>query len=162
VPVDGAREAALVKPATDSAEPQVTATVSAQEQAARAWAELLPGLGLQGAVLNFARNCCLLRSAEQPWCLLIDQRHEALIQDAHLQRIEAALNQVLGPSFGQPIKLRLEIVAALADTPESLQIKQQRAQRDAAEQALRSDPFVQLLEKRFGATMDRDSVKALP
>lgn len=122
------------------------------------WADWVPLLDLQGSVLNFARNCHLCQRDKWPWLLQIHPRHEALIQESHVRKIEAALQQRLGGD----VRLQVDITDELPATPEALHLNNQRARREAAEQTLRADPFVQLLESRFGATMDKDSVRALP
>lgn len=141
-----------------SAPQHATVTQSGQSvRADRSWADWVPRLDLQGSVLNFARNCHLCQRESGPWLLQIHPRHEALIQDSHVRKIEAALQQQVGE-----VKLQVEVTSELAPTPEKLHLQHQRARREAAEQTLRDDPFVQLLETRFGATMDKDSVRALP
>ena len=118
------------------------------------WADLVRSLDANGSVLNFARNCALENEEGGVWSLFLSPKHEALYQPAHLERLEAAISEIKGTS----IKLKLDVREPTRDTPDRLLAKRRRARLDRAEGELRADPFVQILETRFGATMDRESI----
>lgn len=147
--------------ANEPTDTEVSASAAASEQAPGAqiplndpWADLIRILDANGSVLNFARNCALESEEGNVWNLFLSPKHEALYQPAHLERLEAAISEVKGVS----VKLKLEVREPTRDTPDRLLAKRRRARLDRAENELKSDPFVQILETRFGATMDRESI----
>jgi DNA polymerase-3 subunit gamma/tau len=71
----------------------------------------------------------------------------------------AQLEQKLGSALGGKIKIRFERDAGGAESPAEQKTRTDSTRRQAAEDSLRSDPFVQSLEQTFGARVIPNSVR---
>ena len=121
------------------------------------WADLLAELPLNNSSLNFARNCCLESRDDDVYALTISPKHEVLLQSQQVDRLEQALSE----KFGKRITLKVSVGQPSKPTPDELANQRRLARLRQAEEALMSDPFVQVLMDRFGASMDRESLKPL-
>ena len=121
------------------------------------WADLLPQLSINSSALNFARNCCLESDADDIFSLTISPKHEVLLQPQQVDRLEQALSEKLA----KKIKLKVLVGRPSKPTPEELAAQRRRARLDKAEQMLMADPFVQDMMNRFGASLDKESLKPL-
>ena len=128
-----------------------------QEKFDDPWADLLMELPLNNSVLNFARNCCLESDQDGLYELTISPRHEVLLQPQQVERLEQALSE----KFGKGIKLKVSVGQPGKPTPDELATQRRQARLRKAEDTLMSDPFVQVLMDRFGASMDKESLKPL-
>ncbi|MDX1695899.1 MAG: DNA polymerase III subunit gamma/tau C-terminal domain-containing protein, partial [Ketobacteraceae bacterium] len=103
------------------------------------------------------RNCCLENESGDTFELTISPRHEVLLQPQQVERLEQALSE----KFAKGIKLKVSVGQPGKPTPDELAQQRRRARLKQAEDTLMSDPFVQVLMDRFGASMDRESLKPL-
>ena len=71
------------------------------------------------------------------------------------------LTQALSRHFGEPVRLEFESLANDAVTPAREDERASAAQLDAARKVLESDPGVNALRERFGATLVPDSIRPI-
>jgi DNA polymerase-3 subunit gamma/tau len=96
-------------------------------------------MGRQGAVVRLA----------------LDARNKHMRTPAQ----EDKLTQALARYFGQPVRLEFEVATAGVETPAQAEQRASMEDLDAARRALESDPGVQGLRERFGATLLPDTVR---
>ena len=73
--------------------------------------------------------------------------------------VEEKLVQALSRHFGAPVRLEFSLVSGALDTPAQAERRASAQDLDAARQAFESDPAVQGLRERFGATVLPDTVR---
>jgi DNA polymerase-3 subunit gamma/tau len=96
-------------------------------------------VGRQGAVVRLA----------------LDARNKHMRTSA----TEEKLVQALSRYFGQPTRLEFELAASDVETPAQAEQRASQEDLDAARRAFESDPGVQGLRERFGATVLPDTVR---
>jgi DNA polymerase-3 subunit gamma/tau len=96
-------------------------------------------MGRQGAVLRLA----------------LDARNKHMRTPAQ----EDKLAQALSRYFGQPVRLEFEVATTGVETPAQAEQRTSMEDLDAARRAFESDPGVQGLRERFGATLLPDTVR---
>ena len=72
---------------------------------------------------------------------------------------EEKLTQALSRHFNQPIRLEFEMAAGGVETPAQAEQRASMEDLDAARRAFESDPGVQGLKERFGATLLPETVR---
>jgi DNA polymerase-3 subunit gamma/tau len=120
------------------------------------WATLLSQLELQGAARQLASHCALLGREGGVVRLALDGRHKLMRTPSQ----EEKLAQALSKYFGQSV--RLEFVAsacAAAQTPADADQHATLQDLEAARRSFESDPGVQMLRDRFGATLLPDTIR---
>jgi DNA polymerase-3 subunit gamma/tau len=75
--------------------------------------------------------------------------------------LQEKLAQALSRHFGSPVRLEFESTAVDALSPARADEHASRAQLAAARESLESDPGVQALRERFGATLLPDTVRPI-
>jgi len=123
--------------------------------AAGNWNELIARLELTGAARQLAQHCVFLGRQGA----VVRLGHDA----AQLLRTPASeerLAQALGKHFGATVRLEFQALSG-ADTPAQAQRRATEAELAGARRAFESDPGVQGLRERFGATVLPDSVRPL-
>ena len=119
------------------------------------WRLLIERLNLSGAVKQLATNCEWVERTATVVKLRLDARSAALQTGGIVDKLGAALTEF----YGQPMRVDLELVGELDDSPARL------AEREAAELLARTqalleqEPVVRLLRERFGGVLDPASVK---
>jgi DNA polymerase-3 subunit gamma/tau len=96
-------------------------------------------MGRQGAVVRLA----------------LDARNKHMRTPAQ----EDKLTQALSRYFGQPVRLEFEVATTEVETPAQAEQRASMEDLDAARRAFESDPGVQGLRERFGATLLPDTVR---
>jgi DNA polymerase-3 subunit gamma/tau len=96
-------------------------------------------MGRQGAVIRLA----------------LDARNKHMRTSAQ----EDKLAQALSRHYGQPIRLEFEMAAGGVETPAQAEQRASMEDLDAARRAFESDPGVQGLKERFGATLLPETVR---
>jgi DNA polymerase-3 subunit gamma/tau len=119
------------------------------------WAAIVGRLELGGAARQLASNCLLIGRQGAVVRLALDARNKHMRTPAQ----EDKLTQALSRYFGQPVRLEFEIAATGADTPAQVEQRASMEELDAARRAFESDPGVQGLRERFGATLLPDTVR---
>lgn len=122
------------------------------------WSQTVAGLPIGGRVRQLAMQAVITIQQNDHWHLQIRNEARHLAQPRMIQELAEALSATLS----RTINLQVEPVAQLT-MPCPTEIEQHervRLQQDA-EQLLLSDPNVQFLQQRFGATLDDGSIQPL-
>ena len=96
-------------------------------------------MGRQGAVVRLA----------------LDARNKHMRTPAQ----EDKLTQALSRYFGQPVRLEFEAATTEVETPAQAEQRASQQELEAARQAFETEPGVQGLRERFGATLLPDTVR---
>jgi DNA polymerase-3 subunit gamma/tau len=117
------------------------------------WAAIVERLGLTGSARQLATHCALAGRRGNVVRLLLDARATRTPGN------EARLTEALSGYLGEAVKLQFEVPAAAPVTP-ARELERQDEQRIAeARAALESDPTIQALKERLGATIFPGSVR---
>ena len=127
-------------PATDLGEP---------------WSTLIGRLDLGGAARQLASNCHMVGRQGGAIRLALDARNKHMRTPAQ----EEKLAQALSRHFGQPIRLEFEMASADIETPAQAEQRAGMEDLEAARRAFESDPGVQGLRERFGATLLPETIR---
>ena len=119
------------------------------------WDALIRRAELGGPLGQFARHATLVAIEGALVRLAVKDAHEHLA----VGPLVAQLEQKLGSALGGKIKIKFERDAGGAESPAELKTRTESTRRQAAEDSLRSDPFVQSLEQTFGARVIPNSVR---
>ncbi len=119
------------------------------------WAGIVSRLELGGAARQLASNCLMVGRQGAVVRLALDARNKHMRTAAQ----EDKLAQALSRYFGQPVRLEFETAATGTETPAQADQRASMEDLDAARRALESDPAVQGLRERFGATLLPDTVR---
>ena len=136
-----------------------TATVAAVPLSPAAdpasWSAIINQLDLQGAARQLASNCVLIGRQEGVVRLALDPRTK-FVRTA-LQ--EEKLAQALSRYFGQTVRLEFSTTPVGGESPAQAEQRASLDELDAARRAFESDPGVQGLRERFGATLLSETVR---
>ncbi|HET7925127.1 MAG TPA: DNA polymerase III subunit gamma/tau [Rhodanobacteraceae bacterium] len=119
------------------------------------WDALIRRAELGGPLGQFARQTTLVAIEGSLVRLALKAAHEHLAAGP----VVAQLEQKLGSALGGKIKIKFERDAGGAESPAEQKTRTDSTRRQAAEESLRSDPFVQSLEQTFGARVIANSVR---
>ncbi len=119
------------------------------------WPAIVAQLELQGAARQLANQCVLEGREGAVVRLALDARSRNL----RTASVEEKLTQALSRHFGAPVRLEFSLVSGALDTPAQAERRASAQDLDAARQAFESDPAVQGLRERFGATVLPDTVR---
>jgi DNA polymerase-3 subunit gamma/tau len=119
------------------------------------WGSVVEAAGLTGMVRQFAMNCVPASFDNGVLTLQLDPA----AADRRTKQIEDKFVQCLASYFGREIRVVFETAQSTLVTPARLRAlaEQEKAQRAAV--AFEEDPAVKGLRERFGADVDRASVK---
>ena len=124
--------------------------------AAKEWESMIQKMELSGRVRELASQCAFLGIADNRFRLALAPGHENLRSASAEARLEEAIR--LG--FGDKLTLSLTVGdLGEAVTPASERDRRAREEHQAAVKAIESDPNVQALRERFGATVDDVSLR---
>ena len=127
-------------PATDTEEP---------------WSTLISRLELGGAARQLASNCHMVGRQGSVIRLALDARNKHMRTPSQ----EEKLAQALSRHFNQPIRLEFEMASGGVETPAQAEQRASMEDLDAARRAFESDPGVQGLRERFGATLLPETIR---
>jgi DNA polymerase-3 subunit gamma/tau len=125
------------------------------DAAPESWSAIVARLELSGAARQLASNCQMIARQPGGVRLALDARNKHMRTPAQ----EDKLAQALSRYFGQPTRLEFETVSAGIDTPALAEQRASLEDLDAARRAFESDPGVQGLRERFGATLLPETVR---
>jgi DNA polymerase-3 subunit gamma/tau len=137
--------------------PESAAQVAPADAASAQWSSILSQLELSGAARQLASHCVLLGREGAVVRLALDPAR-AFVSTPALQE---KLAQALSRHFGESVRLEFESTAAAALSPARVEEHASLAQLAAARESLESDPGVQALRERFGATLLPDTVRPI-
>ena len=112
-------------------------------------------LDLQGAARQLASHCVL--AARQPGIvrLALDPR----VKFVRTSSQEEKLAQALSRYYGETVRLEFTTANGEAETPAQAEQRASQQELDSARQAFETDPGVQGLRERFGATLLPETVR---
>jgi DNA polymerase-3 subunit gamma/tau len=142
-----------VPPGTAAPIPPAAATVGTD--LGESWSALIGRLDLGGAARQLASNCHMLGRQGGAIRLALDARNKHMRTPAQ----EDKLAQALSRHFGQPIRLEFEVASGDIETPAQAEQRASMEDLDAARRAFESDPGVQGLKERFGATLLPETIR---
>jgi DNA polymerase-3 subunit gamma/tau len=87
--------------------------------------------------------------------LAIPKAQEHLLEGAHQGKLKTALLE----RFGAEFKVIFAVAQGEINSPAKLASREEQARQAQAEREIESDPFVQELQKDFGARVKRESIK---
>ena len=121
------------------------------------WQEVVQGLVATEAVTALVRELALQAQLvgrdEGHWMLRVER--ESLNQPASRERLRAALH-----AAGHPVDLSVE-VGPITDSPARRNAQAAAQRQQAAEQIILNDPFVQQMQRDFGAKIVPGSIKPI-
>jgi DNA polymerase III subunit gamma/tau len=121
------------------------------------WSAILNQLDLSGAARQLASHCVLLGREGAVVRLALDPARPFVSTPA----LQEKLAQALSRYFGESVRLEFEPQAADALSPARSDEHASLAQLAAARESLESDPGVQALRERFGATLLPETVRPI-
>ncbi|WP_456379192.1 DNA polymerase III subunit gamma/tau [Thiolapillus sp.] len=119
------------------------------------WHRLLPALKLGGVSSQLAAHCTVKNWQDDRLLLALNPTGGALAGSMPRQKLQEALEKYLG----RKIRLEIEVVEAMEETPAQSAERQQREKHAAAVQAMQNDPLVQVLKEDFDGELLVDSIK---
>jgi len=159
-PAGAAVEKPRAAPATVTAVAAAVAPAAAPPAPERAedgaqWAQILGQLELSGAARQLASHCVFLGRQGAVVRLGLDPRNQPVCTPAQ----EDKLAQALSRYFGAAVRLEFQAVAAGVETPAQAQRRASEAELAAARRSFETEPGVQGLRERFGATVLPETVR---
>ncbi|HXY77115.1 MAG TPA: DNA polymerase III subunit gamma/tau [Steroidobacteraceae bacterium] len=160
----GAQPTATVPPAAKalpvggevpSGAPGAPAPTGAGNAESSAWGAIVNQLELSGAARQLASHCVLIGRHGNVVRLALDPRSQPVRTPAQEEKLAQALSRY----FGEAVRLEFQSVGPGAETPAQAQRRAGEEELAAARRAFESDPGVQGLRERFGATVLPDTVR---
>ena len=121
------------------------------------WQAIVNQLELSGAARQLASHCVLLRRQPGVVRLGLDPHRPFVRTSAQVEKLASALSR----HFGESVRLEFEPIATDAVSPARADERATLAQLDCARASLETDPGVQALRERFGATLLPDTVRPI-
>ena len=127
----------------------------APDSADTSWTAILNQLDLQGAARQLASHCVLVGRQGGLVRLAVDPR----VKFVRTSSQEEKLAQALSRYYGETVRLEITTASGEVDTPAQAEQRVSQQELEAARQAFETDPGVQGLRERFGATLLPDTVR---
>lgn len=150
----------VAAPAEIQAEPDL-ATSAASWDSDPDWVQLIPALGLTGAIRMLASNCAFLRRDGNTLSFSLDPRSESLLTRQRKDMLANAVSSHFGEPLGIDISIAAPSAAESVETPVQEEHRLADEKIEAARVSLESDPNIQALKDMFGAEMKNDSIELL-
>ena len=152
------------RPSNVSASPSASDTGSASASASAgtpgptdAWLTVLNQIDLQGAPRQLANHCALL--GHQPG--LVRLAIDPSVKFVRTTSQEEKLAQALSRYYGETVRLEISTATGEIDTPARAEVRASQQELESARQSMETDPAVQGLRERFGATLLSDTVRPI-
>jgi DNA polymerase III subunit gamma/tau len=129
----------------------------ASDNADGSWASILSQLDLLGAARQLASHCALVGRQGGLVRLALDPR----VKFVRTPSQEEKLAQALSRYYGETVRIEFTTAAADAETPAQAEQRATQQELATARQAFETDPGVQGLRERFGATLLPDTVRPI-
>ncbi|MFL1453608.1 DNA polymerase III subunit gamma/tau [Marinobacter sp. GN3S48] len=120
------------------------------------WERDFRRLGIIGMPGNLASHTAFTRDGDSI-LLTMEEGHARLLNARHEEKILAALRN----RFGDTINLRIEQGETGGKTPAAWEERQRLARQQAAESAIRSDPYVKSIVERFEGRVVEESIRPI-
>lgn len=118
------------------------------------WQSIIDTLPLTGLTKDLVKYCVLKEHTADKIHLILSPDRGGLMNDTQKQYLTDALTA----HFGADIKLKITVADPICSTPAEQQIQRQREKQQCAEQSLKTDENIQMLQQTFGATIDEKSI----
>ena len=119
------------------------------------WAAILNQLDLQGAAKELARHCVLVGRQGAVVRLGLDPRVKFVRTSAQEEKVAQALSRY----YGETVRLEFSTASVDVETPAQADLRASQQELESARQAFETDPGVQGLRERFGATLLPETVR---
>jgi DNA polymerase-3 subunit gamma/tau len=119
------------------------------------WTAILNQLDLQGAARELARHCVLLDRHGPVVRLGLDPR----VKFVRTSVQEEKLTQALSRYYGETVRLEFSAASGDFETPAQAEFRASQQALESARQAFETDPGVQGLRDRFGATLLPETIR---
>ncbi len=137
-------------PASTATATAATATAVNADADSSEWGQIVAALGLKAIARELATHSVFEGRKDKMVKLSLDPAYEQLCTNSAKQRLE----QALAAYFNDSISLDIKIVKSDKETPAAHTERKQQEKQTSAEQAIKSDPFVQELQDVFNADLD--------
>lgn len=121
------------------------------------WLAILTAMDLQGAPRQLANHCVLLGHQAGLVRLAIDPS----VKFVRTSSQEEKLAQALSRYYGETVRLEISTATGEIETPARAESRANQQELESARQSFETDPAVQGLRERFGATLLPDTVRPL-
>jgi DNA polymerase III subunit gamma/tau len=128
---------------------------SAADAAPGSWGAIVNQLELAGAARQLANHCVLIGRKGGLVKLGFDAKSPFVRTQGQVEKLAQALSKY----YGEPVRVEFEALLPGHETPAQAGQRASVEELDSARQSLESDPGVQALRERFGATLLPDSVR---
>jgi DNA polymerase III subunit gamma/tau len=142
-------------PATHSAGSSAQPPSSAPGDAS--WLEILNQAEVQGLPRQLANHCILL--GHQPG--LVRLAIDPSVKFVRTASQEEKLAQALSRYYGETVRLEISTASGEFETPARAETRANQQELESARQSMETDPAVQGLRERFGATLLPDTVRPI-
>jgi DNA polymerase III subunit gamma/tau len=119
------------------------------------WGSIITQLDLAGSPRQLANHCSFIGRKGNVVKLGFDPRSGFVRTQGQVEKLAQALTKY----FGEPVRVEFEALQAGQETPAQAGQRASVEELDSARQSLESDPGVQALREKFGATLLPDSVR---
>jgi DNA polymerase-3 subunit gamma/tau len=114
------------------------------------WGQIVEALGLKAVARELATHSVYEGREGKIVKLILDPAYEQICTSSARQRLE----QALAAYFNEAISVDIKIAKSDKETPAAQTQRKQQERQESAEDAIRSDPFVQELQDVFNADLD--------
>jgi len=142
-------------PSGTAGSPPASATGAAPDAAS--WLAILNQIDVQGAPRQLASHCILL--GHQPG--LVRLAIDPSVKFVRTTSQEEKLAQALSRYYGETVRLDISSATSEIDTPARAELRASQQELESARQSIETDPAVQGLRERFGATLLPDTVRPI-
>ena len=122
-----------------------------------AWLAILNQIDVQGAPRQLASHCILL--GHQPG--LVRLAIDPSVKFVRTTAQEEKLAQALSRYYGETVRLEISSATGEIETPARIELRASQQELESARQSIETDPAVQGLRERFGATLLPDTVRPI-
>ncbi len=113
------------------------------------WAHIAPQLNLTGLAMALASHCVLKSMDEHQVQLALAPQHAPLLNHSSTQRLQEALSAYLT----RKVSVKISLEETGIETPALQKAQQQQQAKQAAEHDIKTDPHVQAMMERLGASI---------
>ena len=121
------------------------------------WHQLVDSMALDGLTKELASHCTLQEYRGNGICLTLHPDQEHLAATNQKDKLQAALSSRLGAD----VRLAVMVEKPVDETPAQRKDRKDTEVKQAALEAVESDPDVKLLVETFDAAIDKESIKYL-
>jgi DNA polymerase-3 subunit gamma/tau len=119
------------------------------------WSSIIGQLDIAGSPRQLANHCSYIGRKGNVVKLGFDPKTPFVRTQGQVEKLAQALSKY----FGEPLRIEFEALQPGQETPAQAGQRASIEELDSARQSLESDPGVQALREKFGATLLPDSVR---